>query len=56
MKRKQVIFHYGEGELLHHALSKENFSDYVKALIEEDRKKIVKPSIYDIYKNKREQP
>jgi len=58
MKRKQVVFEYVDSELLNHALSKDNFSDYVKALIKTDivnkvlEKKEVKPNIYEIYNNK----
>jgi len=58
MKRKQVVFEYVDAELLNHALSKDNFSDYVKALIKTDivnkvlENKEVKPNIYEIYNNK----
>ena len=58
MKRKQVVFEYVDSELLNHALSKDNFSDYVKALIKTDivnkvlENKEVKPNIYEIYNNK----
>jgi len=55
MKRKQVIFDYADAELLNHAMSKDNFSEYIKKLIKTDivnkvlETKEVKPSIYEIY-------
>jgi len=58
MKRKQVVFEYVDAELLNHAMSKDNFSDYVKKLIKTDivnkvlETKEVKPSIYEIYNMK----
>lgn len=58
MKRKQVVFEYVDSELLNHALSKDDFSEYIKKLIKTDivnkvlEKKEVKPNIYEIYNNK----
>ena len=58
MKRKQVVFEYVDSELLNHALGKDNFSEYVKALIRTDivnkilETKEVKPNIYEIYNMK----
>lgn len=55
MKRKQVVFDYVDSELLNHAMSKDDFSEYIKKLIKVDivnkvlETKEVKPSIYEIY-------
>ena len=58
MKRKIVMFAPTEKELLDYALSKDNFSNYIKSLIKTDivetarENKIVKPSRHKIYSNK----
>ncbi|MGO4887048.1 hypothetical protein ACJ2A9_04760 [Anaerobacillus sp. MEB173] len=54
-KRKMISFDTDEEHLLNHALSQENFSEYIKQLIKFDMEKksfkeqVRKPNIYEVY-------
>ncbi|OLO40336.1 hypothetical protein BTR23_07560 [Alkalihalophilus pseudofirmus] len=57
-KRKMISFNSDEKQLLDHALSQMDLSDYVKKLIKLDIEKdllkevVRKPNIYEIYREK----